>query len=268
MNASCSRATQAGQSLIEMVVMLVILGLLLLAVVWVGVAGTVSTQVAHSARMAAFDCDMRPGYCRSQSRVPAANIAPRLFSSSRRELFATDPPDLIRFSSMGADGKIFERPEDISLVVDLPKVDGADKGILSKLADAFRSFSLKAGPALFDLPTPDQLTRTTVTASLWKSRGYQLSAQGLPRLDFQSRIALISDGWSAVDTPDFYQRVRKGESPNQLSAEVSNYFYVPAKDLLMPALDLVGLESNTKAFRDAFHQIDHDVPYANTRFYR
>jgi hypothetical protein len=248
--------------------MLTILALLLLAVVWVGVAGTVSAQVAHSARVAAFDCDMRPGYCRSQSRVTGDNIAPRLFSSARREVFATDTPDLMQFSSMGKQGKIFDRPEDISLVVDLPKVDGADKGILLKLADAFRDFSMKAGPALFDLPTPDQLTRTTVTASMWKSRPNQLSSQGMPRLDFQSRIALISDGWSAVDTPDFYQRVRKGESPNQFLADVSNYFYAPAKDLLMPTLDLVGLESNTKAFRDAFHRVDHEVPYANTRINR
>ena len=33
----------------------------------------------------------------------------------------------------------------------------------------------------------------------------------------------------------------------------------------MPVLDVIGLESGTGAFRGAFHRVDHDTAYANSR---
>jgi hypothetical protein len=260
-----ARGAPQGQSLVEMMLLVGVISLLVVVISWIGVWGSVSTQVAHSARSAAFDCDMQPGYCSMTSQIQQQNLRVRLFSSDRREILSLDQPELRSYQSLHRAGMIFEKPDDIRLLIDLPKVDGADKNLLAKLSDTFRSLSMKSGPAIFGLPTPDQLTRSTVRASLWGGKVQKSSALHLPAIQFQSRIALISDSWSAMDAQHFYRRVQEGEDPSQFADAAVSYFYAPAKDLLMPALDLVGLESNTKSFRDRFHRIDHSIPFPNTQ---
>jgi hypothetical protein len=254
-----------GQALIEMMLVIGVIGLLAVLISWIGVLGSVSNQVAHSARSAVFDCDMQPGYCVTTSHVQQLNLRTRLFSSDRREVLSQDQPSFRNYQSLHKAGTIFEKHEDVRLLIDLPKVDGADKNLLAKLSDTFRSLSMKSGPAIFGLPTPDQLTRSTVRASLWGGKVQKSSALHLPEIQFQSRIALISDSWSAMDAQHFYRRVQEGEDPSQFADAAVSYFYAPAKDLLMPALDLVGLESNTKSFRDRFHRIDHSIAFPNTQ---
>jgi len=259
------RKAPQGQALIEMVFLLAVLTLLGVAISVIGVLGTVSTKVAHSARVAAFDCDMRPGYCTAQAPTIENNLRARMLSSDRREILAGDHPPLIRFSSLHENAGLFEKTDDIRLVVDLPPVDGADKNLFLKLADAFRGLTMKAGPALFDLSSPDQLTRTTVSATLWRSRGQGFKANQLPSLEFKSRLALISDSWAADDRRMFYSRTALGENPSQFAESVANSFYMPGKDLLMPTFDFIGLDHNTRTFRDGFHQPNHDEAYKNTR---
>jgi hypothetical protein len=260
-----SQRAPCGQAMIEMILLLAVIGLLGVAISLIGVWGTVSTKVAQSARVAAFDCDMRPGYCVNQSPTVESNLRARMLSSDRREILAGDQPPLLRYSSLHQHARLFEKSEDIRLVVDLPPVDGADKSLFLKLADAFRGLAMKAGPALFDLSSPDQLTRTTVRATLWASRGQGFKVNQLPSLEFQSRLALISDSWSADDRSMFYSRTALGENPSQFAEAVANYFYVPGKDLLMPTFDFIGLDHNTKTFRDGFHEPNHDQAYKNTR---
>lgn len=70
---------------------------------------------------------------------------------------------------------------------------------------------------------------------------------------------------AAVDKADFLRRIRQGETPSTLLDDGLKALYFPTKDLLMPIFDLVGLESNTRSFRDGFHEVDHDRPFANSR---
>lgn len=253
-----------GQSLVELVVITGVLSALLLMATIVGVVGDQAIRTSSAARLAAFDCDLRPGYCRSDMSETERKVRTLMFSSDQREVLAKDAPAMREFSSLRSNRQVVEKFQDVRLAVDLPRVDGADKNILEKLADKFRSLSLKAGPAIFGLPSPDQLTRSTVTAVLWDSHD---SHQPLfaPRLQIQNRVALISDTWSATDRNDFVSRSRSGESPLALLGNVIDAMYLPGKDLLMPVADLVGLESNTRSFRNNYHRVDYDLPYANSR---
>ena len=253
-----------GQSLVELVVMLGTFSALLAMTMMIGVVGDQSIRASGAARLAAFDCDLRPGYCRTDATDTENKVRASLFSSDQREVLTSDVPAMREYSALRSNRQVIEKFKDVRLGVDLPRVDGADKNLLAKLATAFRSLSLKAGPAIFGLPSPDQLTRSTVTAVLWDSHGND-RALPIPRLQMQNRVALISDSWSANDRNDFVTRSRNGESPLALLGNAIDLLYMPGKDLLMPVTDFVGLESNTRSFRDSYHRVDYDLPYANSR---
>lgn len=254
-------AAPHGQGLIEMIIMLIVFGALFSAIGLIGVVGQAGLSTTLAARLAAFECDSRPDYCRqvwgsTQQRVRKELLT--TLGSERRE-------DVARRQSLGDNRHLIEQSSDIRLSVDLPRVDGADRNLLEKLADAFRSFTLKAGPALFSLPTPDQLTRSTVSADLWSSRLSDDGSLLMPKVQLTSRLALISDSWSASSAQEFYQRVRLGQTPSRIADTALSALYIPAKDILMPALDLVGLESGTDSFRSQFHNPQLDLPYGATR---
>ncbi len=234
-----------GQSLIELVILLGVISLLITAIVLVGFVGHSGIRTSLAARVAAFDCDGRPGFCRQDSMEPERRM---------REGYL-----------LGKFRDYLQAPQDIGLSVDLPRVDGADKNLLGKLADALRGFSLKAGPLIFGLPSPDQLTRSTVQTVLWRSDSKMPSDVRMPVIRQTSRLALISDAWSADTRSHFVSRVRAGEHPIGLLSGAVSLAYFPAKDVLMPVMDVVGLESNTQAFRNAFHNTNPDVPYSNSR---
>jgi hypothetical protein len=234
-----------GQSLIELIILLGVLSVLMTAVVLVGFVGDSGIRTSLAARVAAFDCDSQPGFCREGSSEPERRM---------REGYL-----------LGKFRDYVQAPQDVKLSVDLPRVDGADKNLLDKLAGALRGFSLKAGPLIFGLPSPDQLTRSTVQTVVWRSEARLPSEVRIPTLRQTSRLALISDSWSADTRQHFAARVRDGEHPIGLLSGAASVAYFPAKDLLMPLLDAVGLESNTQAFRNAFHQVNPDIPYSNSR---
>ena len=254
-----------GQALIELVVILGVFWALIAALMIVGVVGESGIRVSQAARFSAFDCDLRPGHCRQSAAQSESVMRSGVFGEDAREILASDNVIPRRFVSLDNNQNVIESSKSISLSVDLPRVDGADKNLLQKLSDAFRSFSLKAGPTIFGLASPDQLTRSTVRAVLWESRPSTHRDSLMPRLDMTSRVAMISDSWAAADRNDFFGRVRAGESPIALMDSVTAALYIPGKDLLMPVLNLIGLESNTQAFRNSFHKADHDLPYPNTR---
>lgn len=258
------RLAPRGQSLVELVAMLGIFSALLAMTMLIGVVGDQSIRASGAARLAAFDCDLRPGFCRVDATDTQTKVRTLFFSSDLREVLTKDAPEMREFSALRSNRQVIEKFKDVRLGVDLPRVDGADKNLLDKLATAFRSLSLKAGPGIFGLPSPDQLTRSTVTTVLWDSHGSD-RALSIPRLQMQNRVALISDSWSASDRNDFVTRSRNGESPLALLGNVIDWFYMPGKDLLMPVTDFVGLESNTRSFRDGYHRVDYDLPYANSR---
>lgn len=250
-----------GQGLIEMLILLIVFGALLSAIGLIGVVGQVGLSTTIAARLAAFECDIRPDYCRQVWAAPQQRV--------RRELITSvgspgQTGSAIR-RSLGVNRELIQKDSDVRLAVDLPRVDGADRNLLEKLADAFRSFTLKAGPALFSLSSPDQLTRSTITAELWGGRGNVLDGRLMPNLQMTSRLALISDSWSAASASEFYHRVDLGQTPSRVADTALSTLYIPAKDILMPTLDVVGLESGVNAFRDRFHRPDLDQPYGSTR---
>lgn len=254
-----------GQSLIELVMMLGILSAMLLTIMVIGIVGTAGIKTSQAARFSAFDCDNQPGFCREAGATPSQKIKSAIFYSDRREVFPADAPQWKPQLSLGRYQRVLEREEDVSLAVDLPKVDGADRTLLARLSDLFRSLSLKAGPAIFGLPAPDYLSRSTVKVRLWDSSGGLPAGLAVPRLDLSSRVALVSDSWAASDRSDFFARVKEGETPLSLANQAIEGLYLPGKDLLMPVLDVLGLEANTGSFRAGFHRVDHDIAYPGTR---
>ncbi len=250
-----------GQGLIEMLILLIVFGALLSAIGLIGVVGQAGLTTTLAARLAAFECDIRPDYCRQVWSAPQQRVRSELITSVGS---ARQAASAIR-RSLTVNRQLIEQESDVRLAVDLPRVDGADRNLLDKLADAFRSFTLKAGPALFSLSSPDQLTRSTVTAELWGGRSNVADGRLMPHLQMTSRLALISDSWSASSAPEFHQRVSLGQTPSRVADTALSALYIPAKDILMPTLDVVGLESGTSAFRNRFHRPELDQPYGSTR---
>jgi len=253
-----------GQSLLELILLLSMMSALLMMLLVIGNIGIAGLKTSQAARFSAFDCDNRPGFCRALSSNPIQKIRSAVFYSDEKEVFPFDAPSWKAVESLRAQRVVMHRPEDVSLSLDLPRVDGADKSLLAKLSDLFRSLSMKAGPALFGLPTPDHLSRSTVSTVLWDAPP-QSAPRLVPRLTISSRIALISDSWAAADQSDFFKRVREGETPSALAAQAIEGLYIPGKDLLMPVLSGIGLERSTSEFRSQFHSVDHEIAYPGTR---
>jgi len=254
-----------GQAMIELAVVVMIFSSLLAAILVVGVVGDHAIKASQGARFAAFDCDARPDYCRQSFRRAESKLRSALVFSDQREVLPDDHTLPRGWKTLGKSQRVIAGPDDVRLGIDLPRVDGADKNLLEKLAGIFRSLSLKAGPALFDLANPDHLIRSTVNITLWSPSRDGYFETVIPKIEASSRVALVSDAWAAVDTEDFSRRIRQGETPSTLVDGALKALYFPTKDLLMPLFELVGLESNTGSFRDQFHEVNHDLPYANSR---
>ena len=137
-----------GQSLLELVLLLLVMGALLMMLVVIGNIGIVGLKTSQAARFSAFDCDNRPGFCRAQSSNPVQKIRSAVFYSDDKEVFPFDAPSWKSVDSLGAQRVLMHRPEDVSLSLDLPRVDGADQGLLSKLSDLFQ-FKYEGGPRYF-----------------------------------------------------------------------------------------------------------------------
>ncbi len=255
----------AGQSLIELIMLLALLSAMLVAVMVIGTVGVAGIKTSQAARFSAFDCDNHPKFCRDLGITPSKKIKSAIFYSDRREVFPADSPEWTPVKSLGRYQQVLQGDGAVSVALDLPKVDGADKSLLARLSDLFRALSLKAGPAIFGLPTPDHLSRSTVRATLWDSSGGLPVGLSVPRVELSSRVALVSDSWAASDRSDFFSRVKEGETPLSLASQAIEGLYLPGKDLLMPVLDMLGLEANTSAFRAGFHRADHDVAYPGSR---
>ena len=264
LKGSGESAPPRGQSLLELVLLLLIMSAFLMMLLFIGNIGIAGLKTSQAARFSAFDCDNRPGFCRGLSSNPVQKIRSAVFYSDQKEVFPFDSPSWKAVDSLGAQRAVMHRPEDVSLSLDLPRVDGADKGLLSRLSDLFRSLSMKAGPAIFGLPTPDHLARSTVSTVLWDAP-IQSASRLVPRLTISSRVALISDSWAAADQSEFFKRVREGETPSALAAQAIEGLYIPGKDLLMPVFSGVGLERSTAEFRSRFHSVDHEIAYPGTR---
>lgn len=254
-----------GQAVIELAVIVLIFSSLLAAILVVGVVGDHAIKASQGARFAAFDCDVRPDYCRQSFRQAESKLRSALVFSDQREVLPDDQILPKGWETLGKSRRVIADLDDVHLGIDLPRVDGADRNLLEKLAGTFRSFTLKAGPAIFDLANPDHLIRSTVNITLWSPSTDGYFQNVAPRIRASSRVALISDAWAAVDTSDFTSRIRRGETPSTLIDGALKALYFPTKDLLMPLFDLVGMESNTQSFRDQFHEVNHDLPYANSR---
>lgn len=254
-----------GQSMLELVLVLGAVAAMLMMVLMVGVVGDLGIRTSLAARFSAFDCDARPDACGQSASPTEAKLRSTVILSDRRDVLASDQAPLKTMKTLGANAEVLQRASDIRLSIDLPRVDGADKNLLTKLADAFRGFGMKAGPLIFDLPSPDQLTRSTVRTALWGSRGTGSGYPQMPTIQLTSRVAMISDTWAASDRTDASRRIGLGESPASVVHTALDALYIPGKDLLMPVLDAIGLESGTGAFRGAFHRVDHDTAYANSR---
>jgi hypothetical protein len=263
--------------LIETVVILGVFATLIAGIMIIGFVGDAGLSNSQAARVAAFDCDVRPGHCRSGSQAAQSRIRSIVYGRRDAELqsltSASGTANTPEFRSLGENRKAIESPDALRLIVDAPRVDGAEQNLLIKLSDAFRRFTLKAGPTLFGLPSPDQLTRSTVSLDLWKSHPSDAGLAGqpdrgalqIPALRLQTRIAMISDSWAAADRTQFHRRVKEGESPSQALDVGVKAMYLPGKDALMPVMDLISLEVNTRPFRDAFQNVSHDSPYGNSR---
>jgi hypothetical protein len=263
----------SGQAVIETVVVLGVMATLLAGLMIIAYVGDSGLKNSQATRIASFDCDVRPGHCRSGSQASQSRTQMFVFGRADSEVQSVPagstntlkPPE---FQSLGRNRRAMESTDALRLAVDTPRVDGAEQSLLMKLSDAFRNFTMKAGPSLFGLPSPDQLTRSTVSLDLWGSRNADNSSSGkflAPSVRLQSRLAMISDSWAAADRQQFHRRVRDGESPLKALDMGVSALYLPGKDALMPVMDAIGLEADTRPFRQAFQNVSHDTPYGNSR---
>lgn len=255
-----------GQSLIEALVLIFALWGLILCLSIAGLVGQSSIKNVESARFASSDCDVQPDFCRV-SYTTTLNKMRKINFSNDKDFYTSNytTKNSLSFYSLNQDHGYLRKLEDVNLSLDFPRIDGADKNLLSKLLETFRGLALKAGPAIFGLSSPDFLTRVSARQTLWSSDSGRNSGLLAPSLNTNSRVAMISDGWSASSGVEFRDRVRIGQTPLQLMNVSAQTFYGLGKDLLMPLMDWVGLEVNTHAFRQAFHEIDNDQVYSNTR---
>lgn len=255
-----------GQSIIEALVLILALWGLILCISIVGLVGQRSIKNVEGARFASSDCDVQPGLCRVSYTTTLDKMRKINFLSDRDFYTSNNiTKNSLSFYSLNQNHAYLRKVEDVNLSLDFPKIDGADRTLPGKLMETFRGLALKAGPAIFGLSSPDFLTRTSARQTLWSSEFGRNSGLLAPSLETNSRVAMISDSWSASSGVDFRDRVKVGQTPFQLMNVSAEAFYGLGKDLLMPLMDWVGLEVNTHAFRQAFHEIDNEQVYANTR---
>jgi len=254
-----------GQGLLELAVAVAVLLAVLTALTAVGIVGDVSMRTMAATRYAAFDCDGRPGHCLRDAVQPQQRVRAQILGDA-------DQPALVRprlrlpeyAGSYRLEGALRSESA-IRLSTDIARVDGSDQSLMQRLGTVFRDFGQRAGPALFDLPSPNHLIRSSVTTTLWATPHPTPSRSWVPRIDVRARLALVSDSWAALDTAQFTARVQEGSSPSDLLRQGVVAMYLPAKDVLMPVMEVLGLDAGTSSFREAFHQVATDIPLAGTR---
>jgi hypothetical protein len=108
---------------------------------------------------------------------------------------------------------------------------------------------------LFGLP---ETTSVRMSKGIVNSRDLSI---GGPGRHFQ--LASGPDEWRSSGEEQ-ERRVRKGAEPIPLIARVIEGAFFPTKDLLMPAVDFIGLEKGTAAYRESFHRSDWLRPLQGT----
>jgi hypothetical protein len=255
----------AGQGLLELAVAIAVLMAVLTALMAVGMVGDVSLRTSAASRYAAFDCESRPHRCLSDLSAIRQIARAQVVGNTREPVLARPEVTLPNHRGVHQLAGALRSESDIQLSVDLTRVDGVEANLLHRLSEIFRVYGRKAGPGLFDLPTPDHFIRSAVSTRLWASQDPQAFNRLMPRIELNSRLALVNDSWAATDITDFQTRVTEGSSPSDLLRQTRSVMYLPAKDVLMPLLDQLGLESGSDSFRAAFNRVDVDTPLAPSR---
>jgi hypothetical protein len=255
----------AGQGLLELAVAIAVLMAVLTALMAVGMVGDASLRTSAASRYAAFDCESRPHRCMSDLSSVRQIARAQVAGNPGEPVLARPVVTLPNHRGVHQLAGALKSESDIQLSVDLARVDGVEANLMQRLGAIFRDYGRKAGPGLFDLPTPDHFVRSSVSTRLWASRDSHVFSRWMPRIELNSRVALVNDSWAAGDVTEFQVRVTEGSSPSDVLRHTRSVMYLPAKEVLMPLLDQLGLESGTDSFRTAFDRIDVDTPLPSSR---
>lgn len=195
------RARQAGQSLVEMAVALIVLVPLAAGITLLGQYAHIKAQTQAAARQAAWQATVQPGYAMPSQSAVQTSLRVRQFATtdaplrSRERPPATlDDPMLTTFA-----GQALLQPGDVRLSVyrNQPSPD-----LMDKLTGALGKLTGKIAPKSFP-PDSNGLVTAEVHAKpqLIKTRGGQaadfLDPLDREQLDVSGRTVLLADAWNA-----------------------------------------------------------------------
>lgn len=195
------RRRQAGQSLVEMAVALIVLVPLAAGITLLGQYAHIKAQTQAAARQAAWQATVQPGYAMPSQGTVQTSLRVRQFAtadaplrSRERAPTALDDPMLTTFA-----GRPLLQPDDVRLSVyrNQPSPD-----LMDKLTGALGKLTGKIAPKSFP-PDSNGLITAEVHArpQLIRTRDGQaadfLDPLDREQLDVSARTVLLADAWNA-----------------------------------------------------------------------
>ena len=250
--AMSAESRQRGQALLEAIVGLLAMVPLLLALLWLGKVLALRQSVIQGARLAAFECTVRPALCdqaAGQARL-ATEVHERVFGPTDgavRSAAAGGAGGRLAPWSDAAGRPLIADTGDVSVQVAARAFDAGSAVAAGGLAGVLDD---RVGPARFGLDAEGGLRVLTVEALIRRSGA---GASFWPALRLRSRAAVLTDAWqasaalgAAADTTE--TRVRRGAWPDAAWEASLDAREAPAR-LFLGAMDAMGLEPMADRFR-------------------
>lgn len=238
--------------MLEAIVGLLALVPLLLALLWLGKVLALRQSVVQAARLAAFECTVRPAVC----DAPAGHA--RLSTELRERVFgATDAA--VRSTAVGAAGgplvpwsdaggrPLLAGADDIGLQVAARRFDAGSAVASGGLPGALDA---RVGPARFGLDAEGGLRVVAVEAALARTGA---GASVWPALRLRSRAAVLTGAWNAPQAlggaeDSTETRVRRGAWPDAAWEATLAVREAPAL-LFLGVMGAMGLEPLAASLR-------------------
>lgn len=225
------REQQAGQALLEVVVLAAAVVPLFLAIPLLAKYQDVRHAAIAASRTAAFECSVRPDHCLDgpMDAAVVADLRRRHFGRHERDLLSADPmadgssyEDVNRFWVDRRGGNLLTRPSDVSLQVLAGTSDAARSAWGRSVTGAVGSggvlgMTVAPGPGAFGLQLQAGLITAAVRAPVSRHRtlAHWLEKPEGMALTMTGRTAVMVDAWNASsgrggEATSFRSRVERG----------------------------------------------------------
>jgi hypothetical protein len=266
-----STRRQAGQSLVELTVALIVLLPLFFAIALLAKYQDLQQATIAGSRLLAFECVVRVTACASNAPALVAETRRRAFGIGRDPVVtnaAADAPALVGDDPFWVDRfgrRLVEDPRDITASVRRQRFD-SPLSLVAGVADrsfpgAVQTLSNAAGPGRFGLEMDAGLLEANVSVHVAASAspdGWVRRLASMP-LRMSARTAVLTDGWTASQPygarPDSVEsRVAAGARLPGLEP-VLDAAYLPVRGLIAVA-GAVGLEPHASRFTHRSVDVD------------